>query len=81
MNSDTLLFVLALGGASLLLIACGLRLMRKYPHIKHRPSIADEDPNLYAVAMRAWQTGRPQVGTVDSNGNLTIREVSEPEQT
>jgi hypothetical protein len=33
------------------------------------------EQNRMAVAMRAWETGKAQLGTVDDDGNLTIVEV------
>lgn len=41
------------------------------------PHSDDGDPHLLAVAERAWQTGKPVIGTVDDDGKLTMREIRE----
>lgn len=36
---------------------------------------ASNERNRMAVAMRAWETGKPVIGEVDDDGNLTMTEL------
>lgn len=73
---DTLFFCLAVGGATIVLIICGVRLMRRFLRLQRAKTFQEEDPNLYAVAMRAWETGKPIRGTVDEYGELHMEEIA-----
>jgi NADH:ubiquinone oxidoreductase subunit 3 (subunit A) len=37
-----------------------------------------DDEMLFTVARRAYETGKMQIGTVDENGKLSIKEVDLP---
>jgi len=65
-------FYATIGGAIMILIYGGLQIVRRYPRVQK--TVADHDEHLYAVAQRAWETGKPVVGTVDDAGNLTMCE-------
>jgi hypothetical protein len=77
MMSDDLFFWITVGAITPILVVIALVLRRRW----RRPTLSLDtveemnERNTMAVAMRCWQTGKPQFGEVDEHGNLTITEI------
>ncbi len=48
-------------------------LFRRYPRIQSL-----DERNRMDVAMKVWETGKPVIGTIDDDGNMTMKVLDEP---